>query len=464
MLSTFTSISPDFIYVVAQKLWWFLIVLGVLVTFHEFGHFIVARWAGVRVLKFSLGFGPKLFSRQVGGTEYLVSAIPLGGYVKMFGEDSNDPILPAEQEQSFSHKSLWKRSLIVAAGPAFNFLLSYLIFTTWLALGYPLPVPTFDEISPTVNAMRPDSPAAIAGLQVGDRIVRINDKDVTTQQDLHAALADSGGRSLTIEVARSTQYKTFVLTPKVSHLETQEKEDPPLYTIGIDEAAPLVSSVMPDSPAELAGLQVDDRIIEIRGEPVHTWSQMTDIVRSHPNEPLALRVLREGAEITLTVTPETFEVSEDGKMQQIGRIGIGGQGRSVARASTPFDALWQGVEATWGWSELTVVGIYKIFTGEISSKNLGGPIMIASASGTAAEHGMTNVVFLVAILSINLGILNLLPIPILDGGHLFFFACEGILRRPLGERQREFAQQVGIVLLFSLMIFAFFNDIQRLLQ
>ena len=463
-MSILTSISPDFIYLVAQKLWWFLIVLGVLVTFHEFGHFIVARWAGVRVLKFSLGFGPKLVSRQVGDTEYLVSAIPLGGYVKMFGEDSNEPVPPGDLDHSFSHKSLLKRSLIVAAGPGFNFLLSYLIFTGWLALGHPLPVPTFEEIIPTIDAIKPDSPAAVGGLRVGDRIVRVDDNEITTQQDLYTAISESAGRSLAIEVSRGAQFKTFVITPEVTRPETNEPEDPPIYTIGIEEVAPLVGSVLPDSPAEQAGLQSDDRIIEIEGEPVHTWSQMTQIVRSHPNDPLPLRVLREGAVINLTVTPELFEHSEDGITEQIGKIGIMGPGRSVARASTPLDALWQGVEATWGWSELTVVGIYKILTGEISSKNLGGPIMIASASGTAAEHGMTDVVFLVAILSINLGILNLLPIPILDGGHLFFFACEGILRRPLGERQREFAQQVGIVLLFSIMIFAFFNDIQRLLQ
>ncbi|MEC4674427.1 MAG: RIP metalloprotease RseP [Nitrospirota bacterium] len=460
----FTSISPDVIYLFAQKLWWFLVVLGVLVTFHEFGHFIVARWAGVRVLKFSLGFGPTLLSRQVGDTEYLVSAIPLGGYVKMFGEDTNEPITPAEQEQSFSHKSLWKRSLIVAAGPGFNFLLSYLIFTSWLALGYPLPVPTFEEIIPTIDAMRPDSPAAVGGLQVGDRIVRVNDKEITTQQDLYAAISESAGRSVTIEVARAGQYKTFVITPEVSNLENHKNQEAPVYVIGIEETAPMVNSVKPDSPAEYAGLQNNDRIIEIEGEPIHTWSQMTKIVRNHPDQPLTLRVLREGTVISLTVTPERFEISEDGVTREIGQLGIMRHGRSVARASTPFDALWQGVEATWSWSELTVVGIYKIITGEISSNNLGGPIMIATVSGTAAENGMTDVVFLVAILSINLGILNLLPIPILDGGHLFFFACEGILRRPVGERQREFAQQVGIVLLFSLMIFAFFNDIQRLLQ
>ena len=240
--------------------------------------------------------------------------------------------------------------------------------------------------------------------------------------------------------------------------------DEPVYLIGIEEAAPVVTSVIPDMPAMDGGLQEGDRIVAIENEPIHTWSQMTKIVQGSANQPLDFRVDRHGALITVTITPEPFETTEDDLPVEIGKIGITGPGRSIIRADSPLTALFHGLRATWGWSELTIVGIYKIITGEISSKNLGGPIMIASASGQAAENGMSNVAFLVAILSINLGILNLLPIPILDGGHLFFFACEAILRRPLGDRQREFAQQVGMLLLFSIMIFAFFNDIQRLLQ
>jgi regulator of sigma E protease len=453
--------SPDLIYVVAQKLWWFLVVLGVLVTFHEFGHFIVARWAGVKVLKFSLGFGPKLFSRQVGDTEYIVSIIPLGGYVKMFGEDLGESISPQEREESFVHKSLWKRTLIVAAGPGFNFLLSYLIFSAWLATGAPLPIPTFEELSPTIEAIRAESPATTAGLEVGDKVTQINEQEITTRHDVFAMIAESQGRPLTFEILRSGHHKTFFVTPE---LMDPNPTDEPIYLIGIEEAAPVVTSVIPDMPAMAGGLQEGDRIVAIENEPIHTWSQMTKIVQGSAYQPLEFRVDRHGALITLTVTPEPFETTEDGLPVEIGKIGITGPGRTVVRADSPLTALFHGLRATWGWSELTVVGIYKILTGEISSKNLGGPIMIASVSGQAAENGMSNVAFLVAILSINLGILNLLPIPILDGGHLFFFACEAILRRPLGERQREFAQQVGMVLLFSIMIFAFFNDIQRLLQ
>ena len=453
--------SPDIIYVVVQKIWWFLVVLGVLVTFHEFGHFIVARWSGVKVLKFSLGFGPKVLSRQIGDTEYLVSAIPLGGYVKMFGEDAGEPVPPEEREQSFSHKPLWKRTLIVAAGPGFNFFLSYLIFSAWLAVGAPLPIPTFDEILPTIDAIRADSPAGQAGLQVGDRVTKIDEQEITTKNDVYAAVAESGGRSLTVEVRRGDTLKTFLVTPELYDPENVEHL---LYVIGIEEAAPIVTAVMPDMPAAEAGLKENDRILEIQGERIQTWSQMTRIIKAHPNDSLTMQVDREGAILTLTIVPQPHEVTDNGTSTTVGKIGIMGSGRSVMRASSPLMAVVQGVKATWGWSELTVVGIYKMLTGEISSKNIGGPIMIASASGTAAERGLPDIMFFVAILSINLGILNLLPIPVLDGGHLFFFACEAVLGHPLAERQREFTQQMGIVLLFGIMIFAFFNDIQRLLQ
>ena len=459
--------SPDIIYVVVQKIWWFLVVLGVLVTFHEFGHFIVARWSGVKVLKFSLGFGPKVLSRQIGDTEYLVSAIPLGGYVKMFGEDAGEPVPPEEREQSFSHKPLWKRTLIVAAGPGFNFFLSYLIFSAWLAVGAPLPIPTFDEILPTIDAIRADSPAGQAGIQVGDRVTKIDEQEITTKNEVYAAVAESGGRSLTVEVRRGDTLKTFLVTPELYDPENVEQADTqvrPYYVIGIEEAAPIVTAVMPDMPAAEAGLKENDRILEIQGETIQTWSQMTRIIKAHPNDSLTMQVDRKGAILTLTIVPQPHEVTDNGTSTTIGKIGIMGSGRSVIRASSPLMAVVQGVKATWGWSELTVVGIYKMLTGEISSKNIGGPIMIASASGTAAERGLPDIMFFVAILSINLGILNLLPIPVLDGGHLFFFACEAVLGRPLAERQREFTQQVGIVLLFGIMIFAFFNDIQRLLQ
>src|SRR5574338_1677881 len=192
--------SPDTLWLLLQKAWWLLVVLGGLVAFHELGHFLAARWVGVKVLKFSIGFGPKLFRRQVGETEYLVSAVPLGGYVKLFGEDEAEATTPDDRRRSFSHQGLWGKTLIVAAGPGFNFILAYLIFTGWLATGSPLFVPTFRDLSPDVEALMANSPAEKAGLKVGDRIIRVNEKDISTRTELLDAVEKSRGKQLTLEV------------------------------------------------------------------------------------------------------------------------------------------------------------------------------------------------------------------------------------------------------------------------
>ncbi len=453
--------SPDALWVLLQKTWWFLVVLGVLVAFHELGHFLAARWVGVKVLKFSLGFGPRLLSRQVGETEYLLSAIPLGGYVKLFGEEEAEALTPDDRRRSFIHQQLWKKMLVVAAGPGFNFILAYLVYSSVLAAGFSVPVPSFKDIVSEIEAVLPGSPADIAGLKAGDRIIRVNDRDVSTSTELHEAVVKSGGKPLTIDVRRRDVVKTYVVTPTVAEgVPTQDGT--PAYRLGIEERAPVVTGILPGSPAAEAGFAEGDRVSAIGGEPIHTWSQMTTIVREHPGQPLDFQVLRQGRSVALTVVPSTEKTTVDGKTVEFGRIGISAQSQSIIQA----DSLWSvpvlGAVATWRWTELTTIGIYKMFTGEISSKNIGGPLTIANISGEAASQGPSSLVFLIAMLSINLGVLNLLPIPILDGGHLFFFALEGILRKPLGERQREIAQQVGLVLLVCIMVFAFWNDIERL--
>jgi regulator of sigma E protease len=453
--------SPDTIWVLGQKVWWFLVVLGVLVAFHELGHFLAARWVGVKVLKFSLGFGPKLFGRQVGETEYLVSAVPLGGYVKLFGEDETEALTPEDRKRSFAHQSLSGKVLIVAAGPGFNFILAYLIFFGWLSTGSPLFVPTFRDLSPDVEALLPGSPADRAGIKVGDRIIRVNERDISTRSELFDAVAKSRGKQLTLDVRRNGQIKTVLVTPEpVSGQEASSEES--AYRIGIEETAPLVTAVMHGSPAAHAGLKEGDRIVKIEDQEIHTWSQMTGLVKESPNRPLRFDVLRDGARVSLTVTPAAETAVVNGQTVTIGKIGISGPGRSIIRAANPLTAVYHGLEATWGWTELTTIGIYKMIVGDISSKNIGGPLTIANISGEAASQGASSVVFLIAILSINLGVLNLLPIPILDGGHLLFFGIEAILRKPLGERQRELAQQVGLLLLVGIMIFAFWNDLERL--
>jgi regulator of sigma E protease len=461
MLAAFAW-SPDMVFAIAQKTFWFVVVLGVLVAFHEFGHFLMARWVGVRVLKFSLGFGPKLIGRQIGETEYLVSAVPLGGYVKLFGEEESDATSPEEQRRSFSHQNLWSKVLIVFGGPGFNFLLAYLIFAGWLATGAPLFVPSFKDLTPDVEAMKPGSPAASAGMQVGDRVLRINEKDISTRTELFDAVSKSNGKPLTFDVRRGSQIKTLTVTPAGTTVQ-EDGKDVTVYSLGIEETAPVITAVMNGSPAMEAGVKEGDRVVAIEGQAIHTWSQLTGLVKESPNRPLKVEVNRNGQVIALTITPALEKISMNGKSVEIGKIGVSGPGRSLIRSANPLLALWHGLEATWGWTELTAVGIYKMIAGEISSKNIGGPLTIASISGEAGAQGMSSVIFLIAILSINLGVLNLLPIPILDGGHLLFFAIEAVMRKPLADRQRELAQQVGLLLLVCIMVFAFWNDIERLI-
>ena len=453
--------SPDTVWLLLQKAWWFLVVLGVLVAFHELGHFLAARWVGVKVLKFSLGFGPKLFGRKMGETEYLLSAIPLGGYVKLFGEDETEATTQEDRTRSFAHQRLWGKVLIVAAGPGFNFILAYFIFAGWLATGTPLFVPTFQDLTPDIEAMVPGSPADTAGIQIGDRVSRVNGRDISTRTELFDAVAKSNGQALTLEIKRGEQVKTLTVTPTTTpgpHASAQE----PGYYLGVEETPPLVTSVMQGSPAAKAGLQAGDHVVNIEGQTIHTWSQMTGIVKESPNRQLKVEVLREEHRVSLTVTPSAEKAMVNGQSVEVGKIGISGPGRSIMRSSTPLLSLYDGLGATWGWTELTAIGLYKMVVGDISSKNIGGPLTIAKISGEAAEQGASSVIFLIAILSINLGVLNLLPIPILDGGHLLFFLIEGILRKPLGERQREVAQQAGLVLLVGVMIFAFWNDLERI--
>ena len=453
--------SPDTIWLLLQKAWWFLVVLGVLVAFHELGHFLAARWVGVKVLKFSLGFGPKLFGRQMGETEYLLSAIPLGGYVKLYGEDEAEATTQEDRARSFAHKGLWGKVLIVAAGPGFNFILAYFIFAGWLATGTPLFVPTFQDLTPDIEAMVPGSPADAAGIQVGDRVSRVNGEAISTRTELFDAVAKSNGQALTLEIKRGGQIKTVKVTPTTTSGQQTSTQEPGYY-LGVEEAPPLVTSVMQSSPAAKAGLQTGDHVVSIDGLTIHTWSQMTGIVKESPNRQLQIEVLREGHRVSLAVTPSVEKAMVNGQSVDIGKIGISGPGRSIMRSSSPLLSLYDGLGATWGWTELTAIGLYKMVVGDISSKNIGGPLTIANISGEAASQGASSVVFLIAILSINLGVLNLLPIPILDGGHLLFFLIEGILRKPLGERQREIAQQAGLVLLVGVMIFAFWNDLERI--
>jgi regulator of sigma E protease len=341
--------------------------LGVLIVFHEFGHFLLAKLSGVGVLTFSVGFGPKLWVKKKGETEYALSAFPLGGYVKMVGEDPEEEVKAVDLERSFAHKSLLKRTAIVAAGPGFNLLLAvFLLMIVFLFYGVPV-------LSNLIGAVEPESPAAQAGLQKGDRIVAVDGQAVTAWDDLSSKIKQSAGRSLD------------------------------------------------------------------------------------------LRVQRSGEELVMTVEPRKREVKNIfGELKEDWMIGIGSQ-VSIEKGD-PGLAISKAFVQTYEYSKLTLIGLYKMITREVSPRNLGGPILIAQMAGQQAQEGIGSFLAFLAVLSINLGVLNLLPVPVLDGGHLFFFAIEAIIGRPVSIKYREKAQQVGIFLLLLLMIFAFANDIFRLFE
>ena len=345
----------------------FVIVLGVLIFFHELGHFLIARLFGVGVEKFSLGFGPRVLGRKVGITDYRISAIPLGGYVKMVGEEPDAEMDPEKIPISFTHKHVFKRILIVAAGPSFNLLLAVLIFFgIFLVSGMLI-------VEPKIGTVQADSPAERGGLQTGDAIVEIDGTPVNSWEDMATLIASSEGRPLEIVIAREDQTLVRQITPSLQNTQNIFGEDTPRYVIGIAAAG--------------------------------------DVYQE--------------------------------------KLGV-------------LQALSESVVQTYNIAELTVVSVAKIIKGTISTKTLGGPIMIAELAGQQAKAGTANLVFFIALLSINLAILNFLPIPVLDGGHLLFFFIEAIMGRPVNTRFREIAQQAGIFVLILLMILVFYNDITRL--
>ena len=348
----------------------FVIVLGLLIFVHEFGHFIVAKLFNVKVLKFSLGFGPKLVGRRIGETEYQVSAFPLGGYVNMLGENPGDQTEPDEQERSFAAKPVWQRFLIVFAGPFFNLAFAVLLFfLIFAAVGLPQPVP-----GTKIGEIAPGSPAAEAGLVQGDSIIAINGVATQDWEDVSRLIRDSEGRPVELDVRRNGEVINVVALP--------EKQE----------------------------------VTNIFGEVV-------------------------GQRYMLGVTR-----SSEVQYQSISLL----------------TALGAGLEQTWSLIWLTLVAIVKMFQQIIPASELGGPILIAQLAGQQMEVGWINFIYFIALISINLGILNLLPIPVLDGGHLVFFTVEAITRRPVSMKVREMAQQVGLFLLIALMFFVFYNDIMRL--
>jgi regulator of sigma E protease len=441
----------------------FVVVIGILILVHELGHFFVARWTGVGVERFSIGFGPVLLRWRGKETEYVLSAIPMGGYVKMVGEENpleggGGPVY--DSTKAFALKPLWARFLIVFAGPAMNLVLAAAIFAVVLAtLGR--------AVWPAVVGKVADSsPAAIAGLRTGDTIVAVNGQPVAYWEDFDRALDRSAGRPLELRVRRDGAESTVTVTPRRRSVPDPVFREPrETWDIGAGpQLLPMITSVGPRSPAEKAGLKPGDVVLAVAGQPLYTHEDLLEAIRTRPGQSFTLTVERDGKQLTLTVTPEPVkERLPTGEEVTVGKIQAGLAPKAVRfEPYGPLTAVWQGTVKTWDMTVLTAKGLWKLVSRQIDLSNIGGPIQIATETTRQANDGLVSVAVFVALISVNLGVLNLLPIPMLDGGHLLFFVIEAVLGRPLSARKREVAQQVGFVLLMVIMFFALYNDLTRL--
>jgi regulator of sigma E protease len=441
----------------------FVVVIGILILVHELGHFFVARWTGVGVERFSIGFGPVLLRWRGRETEYVLSAIPMGGYVKMVGEENpleggGGPV--TDSAKAFALKPLWARFLIVFAGPAMNLVLAAIIFAVVLAtLGR--------AVWPAVvGKVVEGSPAAAAGLRTGDTITAVGGQPVAYWEDLDRALAASNGRPLELRVRREAAEITTSVTPRVRTVPDPVFREPrETWDIGAGpQLLPVITSVGPRSPAERAGLKPGDVVLAVAGQPLYTHDDLLEAIRTRPGESFVMTIERDGKPLTLTVTPEPVkERLPTGEEAVVGKIQAGLAPKAVRfEPYPPLTAIAQGTVKTWDMTVLTAKGLWKLVSRQIDLSNIGGPIQIATETTRQANEGLVSVAVFVAVISVNLGVLNLLPIPMLDGGHLLFFIIEAVLGRPLSLRKREVAQQVGFVLLMVIMVFALYNDLARL--
>ncbi len=433
-----------------------ILMLGVLVFVHELGHFCIAKWSGVKVLKFSLGFGPRLFSRQWGETEYQISAIPLGGYVQMLGEGGGEAgeegeLSEAEKARSFAHKPVGIRTAIVAAGPTMNLLLPFILLPLSYLIG--VNVPAFLDARPCVGHVVAESRGEDSGFLAGDCIVAVNGEPVASWNATNQALIRQAGAPQTLSVERSGQLVEVPLLAPDADLEELQLQA--LGLLPTREAK--VGAISPEMPAAAAGMQVGDRIQAINGTPVDSWYDLKRLIQASDGAALTFVIERDGRQIDLSITPE---LQQEGSGAYL--IGIAPAETSVFKRFNLFESIKAGARQTLDITKLTLVFIQKLFSGHVSAKNIGGPIMVFQMAGQAVQSGVTTVLTIMAFLSIQLGILNLLPIPVLDGGHLFFYLLEFVFRRPLSIRARELMQQVGLALLVMLMVLAFYNDFNRL--
>ena len=446
---------------VVTKFLAFLVVLGVLVVFHELGHYWVARLCGVRILRFSVGFGRVVWSRRFGAdrTEWALSAVPLGGYVKMLDEREG-AVATADLPRAFNRQGVWKLIAIVAAGPIANLLLAVLLFAGTYVSGVPGQRPLLAD--PPAN-----TPAAAAGFREGDLAVAVDGMPVASWQDLRwRLLRASGSSDAAIEVERPDGSRLSRVVSLTSLAGSDwEGNFMPALGIRADFGAPLIDEVLPDRPAARAGLRTGDRIVAIDAAAVRSPSDVAARTNAQPGGELVFRILRNGAEQDIAVVTD---VAEQGGR----KVGIAGIRLKVDPASAErlaitvrygvVEALGQGLRKTWELAAFTVRMLGRILTGEASLKNISGPITMADFAGQSAQAGTLVFVGYLALISISLGVLNLLPVPLLDGGHLLYYFAEIIKGSPVSDRAFEVGQRIGMAMLAVLMALALFNDLSRL--
>ncbi len=445
----------------------FIVAIGVLVTIHEFGHFWVARKMGVKVLRFSVGFGKPLWIRQSapGQTEYVIASIPFGGYVKMLDEREGD-VAPQELDLAFNRKSVWRRFAIVAAGPIFNFLFAILAYYLMFVVGV-------GGIKPVIGEIANPSPAYTAGIKQQDLILSVNGIETRSWEKARFTMLEEAVDAQ--QIALQVQGKDLQIREKVIDirgLELLQKDQIDLMRdLGMSswrpEIPPIIAEVLPDGAAQQADMRQEDRILQLDGIPIVSARQWVQLIRDNPEKPMSLKVLRNGAEVDLMLTPRSR--SEAG--ETYGYIGVKNRieipesvrlEMAVIERYGPIDGIVEALDKTWRMTWLTLRVLGKLVTGEASVRNLSGPITIAQYAGITARIGLEPFLGFLAIISISLGVLNLLPVPMLDGGHLFYYLVEIFKGSPVSEQTEIIGQKIGIVLLFCLMSIAIYNDLLRL--
>ena len=442
----------------------FLLALGILIVVHEFGHYSVARLCGVKVLRFSLGFGKPLLMRRFGPdqTEWVLSAFPLGGYVKMLDE-REAPVPAHEQHRAFNRQTVWRRIAIVAAGPLANFVLAIVLY-------WGLYVGGVEELRPRLGPPVAASPAEQAGFADGDVVRSVDGRPVQTWQEFRWELINDAldKRVVVIETINDTREIVFRKLDLSAATVDQDKQDIATQ-VGLTLQRPKLPAVLgklsPGGAAEAAGLREGDRVVRIGEKAVEDWTELVMAVREAPGQTLEAEVVRDGGAYVTRIVPVSVE--ENGRA--IGRIGVGvadAEGRRELMFVTvrydSLDALGKGLRQTWDTAALSLSVMGRMIVGEVSVKNLSGPVTIADFAGQSARMGFSHYIKFLALISISLGVLNLLPVPVLDGGHLLYYVIEIIKGGPVSERVMEIGQQIGMALLAALMAFAFYNDINRL--